>query len=97
MVAYLGLVEEKRRRGVKPAAEGKSDNSQTTLFEVEEPELVEVDTKRGQVENSCAFGGPWFGLEWVRRLGLNCFLSQTIPDGREEMQQTRIMGMPGQL
>ncbi len=78
------------RRGVKPAAEGKSDNGQTALLKVEEPELLAVDTKRVQVENSRACGGPRLGLEWVRRWGLNRFLSQTIPDGREEMQRPRI-------
>jgi hypothetical protein len=46
---------------------------------------VEVDVKRVQVERSRKFGGPWLGLELLRRLELDRFLEETLPEGREEI------------
>jgi transposase len=37
------------------------------------------------VERQRAFGGPWLGQELMRQLGLERFLSDAIPGGREEI------------
>src|SRR5207247_4472605 len=50
-----------------------------------EPEWVEVDVKRVRVERSRKFGGPWLGRELVRRLALDRFLAERLPNGREEI------------
>jgi len=83
-VAYLGQLDEKGRLGLKLAAEDRGPSGQQKLFEETEPEWVEVDTSRVRVENCRDFGGPWLGLELVRKLGLKDFLRSTIPAGREE-------------
>lgn len=85
VIAYLGQVDKKGRLGVKRAAEGNADFHQGDLFEKGKTEWVEVDVSKVRVENRRDFGCPWLGLELVRRLGLNAFLDQTIPPGREEI------------
>jgi len=44
---------------------------------------VEVDVKRVHVERSRKFGGPWLGLELLRRLDLDRFLEETLPQGEK--------------
>jgi len=85
VVAYLGQLDEEGRLGVKQAAEGKGRSRQGDLFEGARPEWVEVDASRVRVENSRDFGGPWLGLEMVRMLGLDRFLEEAVPSGREEV------------
>jgi transposase len=85
VVAYLGKLDERGRLGVKGVAEGRGTTRQRTLFSEPQPFWVEVDAARVRVENCRQFGGPWLGLELVRRLGLNEFLETTIPVGREEI------------
>ena len=85
VVAYLGQLEERGRLGVKEAAEGRRGSRQKRLFDDVQPQWVEVDASRVRVENCRDFGGPWLGLELVRRLGLQEFLRQTIPPGREKI------------
>jgi len=85
VVAYLGELDEKGRLGVKRAAEGNGRSGQQKLFEELKPEWVEVDTSRVRVENCRDFGGPWLGLELVRHLGLDEFLAEIIPSGREDI------------
>lgn len=46
---------------------------------------MEVDVKRVKVERSRKFGGPWLGLELLRRLELDRFLEETLPEGRQEI------------
>jgi len=66
--------------------EGEDETSyQRSLFENEEPEWIEVDFKRIVVERTCKFGGPWLGLELLRRLGLEEFVTRMLPAGREEV------------
>ena len=84
IVAWLGVMDEQGRLGVKRCAE-KHTAYQTGLFHSPEPEWVEVDVKRVRVERSRKFGGPWLGKELVRRLELDRFLEQTLPNGREEI------------
>jgi transposase len=85
VVAYLGKLDERGRLGVKGVAEGRGTTRQRTLFSEPKPFWVEVDAAGVRVENCRQFGGPWLGLELVRRLGLNEFLEATIPVGREEI------------
>jgi len=84
VVAWLGVMDEQGRLGVKHCAE-KRPGHQTDLFRSTEPEWVEVDVKRVRVERSRKFGGPWLGKELLRRLALDEFLGQTLPNGREEI------------
>ena len=84
VVAWLGVMDEQGRLGVKRCAE-KGAGYQTDLFRSAEPEWVEVDVKRVRVERSRKFGGPWLGRELLRRLELDGFLERTLPNGREEI------------
>ena len=73
VVAWLGVMDERGRLGVKRCAE-KNTAYQTGFFTKTEPEWVEVDVKRVRVERSRKFGGPWLGRELLRRLELDRFL-----------------------
>ncbi len=84
VVAWLGVMDERGRLGVKRCAE-KQPGYQTGLFTRTEPEWVEVDVKRVRVERSRKFGGPWLGRELLRRLELDRFLEEKLPNGREEI------------
>src|SRR3989454_7109600 len=84
VVAWLGVMDERGRLGVKRCAE-KNTGYQTDFFTKTEPEWVEVDVKRVRVERSRKFGGPWLGRELLRRLELDRFLEETLPNGREEI------------
>lgn len=83
VVAYLGMLPEAERRAVADAAQGKRA-VQPGLFE-EGAAWVEVDASRVRVERLREFGGPWLGLELLRQVGLDAFLSETLPCGREEI------------
>src|SRR5438132_3175996 len=89
VVAWLGVMDERGRLGVKRCAE-KNTTYQTGLFTSTEPEWVEVDMKRVRVERSRKFGGPWLGRELLRRLELDVFLEETLPNGREEIPWSAI-------
>jgi transposase len=84
VVAWLGVMDEQGRLGVKRCAE-RATSHQGHLFGDTEPRWVEVDVKRVRVEHSRKFGGPWLGLELLRRLELDRFLEETLPEGREEI------------
>ena len=84
VVAYLGEMDDDGRIGVKHCAENRRE-VQTGLFGKAIPEWVEVDLKRVHVERSRKFGGAWLGLEMLRRLGLDRFLEEHLPAGREEI------------
>src|SRR6266852_268352 len=84
VVAWLGVMDERGRLGVKRCAE-KNTGYQTDFFTKTEPEWVEVDVKRVRVERSRKFGGPWLGRELLRRLELDRFLEEKLPNGREEI------------
>jgi len=85
VVAYLGRLDEAGRLGVREAALERSGQQQKTLFPEPEPEWVEVDASAVRVENCRQFGGPWLALELIKTLGLDTFLRETIPSGREEV------------
>jgi hypothetical protein len=84
IVAWLGEMDKAGRLGVKEVAEGTLGH-QYDLFEKTEPEWVEIDVNRVKVENVVDFGGPWLGLELMKRLGLDRFLLEHVPRGREEV------------
>lgn len=86
VVAYIGDVDQAARLGIKQAALNQSGTFQRDLFgEVPEPEWVEVDAKRVRVERLRDFGGYWFGLAVWQKLGLDSFLDEVMPPGREEI------------
>jgi transposase len=82
VVAYLGELDEPSRRGVQRAVGQAAPRS---LFDPAEPEYVEVDVKGVRVERCRDFGGPWLGLEILRKLDLPDFLDEIMPSGREEV------------
>ena len=86
-VAYVGQLAEGGRLGVKRAAEGKvqQTESQLQFWDDDAPpaEWIEVNTAAVRVENQRGFGGPWLALEVIRRLKLDEFLRRTIPPGKE--------------
>lgn len=84
VVAWLGAMDEQGRLGVKRCAE-RTGVQQPGLFFDPQPEWVEVDVRGVRVERSRKFGGPWLGLELLRRLELDRFLEDTLPEGREEI------------
>ena len=84
VVAWLGVMDEQGRLGVKRCAE-RATLHQGHLFGDREPRWVEVDVKRVRVERSRKFGGPWLGLELLGWLELDRFLEETLPEGREEV------------
>ena len=84
VVAYLGDMDERGRLGVRQAARGGADPQQQ-LFDEESPRFVEVDLDAVRVENCRAFGGPWLGLQILRKLGLIELLPKLIAPGREEI------------
>jgi transposase len=84
-VAWLGELDKAGRLGVVNSVKG-SDCVQENLFLKEpEPEWVEVNVKGVRVENIRDFGGPWIGLELIRRLGLDRFFEKHIVKGREKV------------
>lgn len=85
VVAWLGQLDEAGRLGIKQAAEEQPSSSQKKLFPEPEPEWVEVNASAVRVENCREFGGPWLALELIKLLGLDDFLQETIPSGREDV------------
>jgi len=84
VVAYLGDAAGPRRRGVKRAAGGRTSRCPSG-FDATEAEWVEVDVKRLRVERCLDFGGPWLGLQLLRKLGRIDFLDEVMPRGRAEI------------
>jgi transposase len=84
VVAWLGELDERGRMAIRPDGQGET-GYQRSLFDNEEPEWIEVDLKGIAVEQTRRFGGPWLGLELLRKLGLDAFINQTVPGGREDV------------
>ena len=84
VVAYLGQMTPGERRGVKGLADGSGPSGQRSFLKAQ-AEWAEVRVSGVSVERCRAFGGPWLGWELVRHLGLDRFLRETIPDGREDV------------
>ena len=82
VVAYLGQADARSRRRTKAAA-GQPD--EPGLFEPAEPPYAEVDLRTVRVERCLEFGGPWLGLQLLKKLELLDFLQEIMPFGREEV------------
>ena len=67
VVAYLGQWDADVRLGVRQAAQGGP--FQSALFDETQPQWVEIDASRMRVEAVKDLGGPFVGLELMRRLG----------------------------
>lgn len=85
VVAWLGELDERGRVGIQRTAEGTRRVRQRSLFADREPEWVEVDLNGVRVERARQFGGPWLGLELLKRVGLMEFLRETMPPRKEEV------------
>jgi len=85
VVAWLGELDGRGRLAIRQQGAEADTGYQRGLFEDEEPEWIEVDLKRIAVERTCKFGGPWLGLELLRRLDLDEFVTTVLPTGREEV------------
>jgi hypothetical protein len=86
VVAYLGDISQSEGYSIKQAAEEKTGNWQSCLFDAEgEPKWAEVDTKRIRVGKVRDFGGYWLGLQILEKLELVSFLESKIPRGLEEI------------
>jgi len=88
VVAWLGELDEHGRLTIR-----HGDGYQGSLFDDEEPEWIEVDLKRIAVERTRKFGGPWLGLELLRKLGLDAFITETVPGGGREDVPWAVMAM----
>jgi transposase len=83
VVSYLGQADESLRCGLHNKASGKSH--QRLLFNDVKPRWVEVDINNIRVENCLDFGGPWLGIELLKRLGLPELFNNMLPSGREDI------------
>ncbi len=81
-MAWLGEMDETGRLGVENAAEG-GGGVQRKLFDDVKPEWVEVNINEVRVEKIKDFGGPWLGLELMRRLEIDRFFRDHMPRGKE--------------
>ena len=84
VVAYLGQMDESGRLGVREAAR-KHPGHQGHLDRQAAPQWVTIDLHRVRVERCLELGGPWLGLELMRKLGLREFLQQALPPGGEQV------------
>lgn len=82
VVAYLGQVDGPTRRKAKAAAGAPEEPS---LFEPGDGDYAEVDLKKVRVERCLEFGGPWLGLQVLKKLDLLDILDEIMPSGREEV------------
>jgi transposase len=93
VVAYLGELDEQGRLGIQRRAEGAPPVYQRRLYEEDaEPCWVEVDLQGVRVERHQELGGPWLGVELLRRLDLVRFLEEKLATGREAVPWP-LMGM----
>ena len=83
VVAWLGELDKQGRIAVRQ--QGERTGYQGDLFDDNEPEWIEVDLKQISIERTRRFGGPWLGLELLKKLGLDAYISEAIPGGREDI------------
>ena len=89
IVAWLGEMDESGRLGVENAAKGRV-GFQSRLFGDAQPEWIEVNVSGVRVERIRDFGGPWLGLELMRRLEIDHFFREHMPRGREAIDWAEI-------
>src|SRR5207244_12600634 len=77
VVAWLGVMDERGRVGVKRCA---SENSgcPTDFFTKREPVWVAGDEKRVRVDRSRKCGGPWVGRRWAARVDRGRFCAASL-------------------
>jgi len=85
VVAYLGQMDESGRLGVREAAR-KHPGHQRRLDDAVAPRWVTIDAHRVRVERCLELGGPWLGLELMRKVGLTEFLQRALPSGQEQVR-----------
>jgi len=68
VVSYLSQADRSLRIGMQQRATGIP--YQRMLFDDVAPAWVEVDANRIRVERCVYFGGPWLGLDLLRRRAL---------------------------
>lgn len=95
-VSYLGDLAADVRDGVAASATDRHDR-QPALFDDHPPARAEVDLRSLRVERTVAFGGVWLGKALLAGLGLDTFLAEHLPLGREAipwavMAQVLILG-----
>jgi transposase len=83
-VAYLGQMDHQGRLGVQQLAEGRSSH-QRELFEDVQPEWVEIDARRIQIENCRQFGACWLALRLLDKLGIASLFKTIMPPGKEDI------------
>ena len=83
-VAYLGQLDHKGRLGIQQVAQSNC-NYQRQLFDEVQPEWVEIDAKRIQVERCREFGGSWLALKLLDKLGIASLFKSVMPQGREDI------------
>lgn len=84
IVAYLGEMDSAGRIGVKVAAQG-SGGYQQSFSDTVTPRWVEINVHGVRTERVREFGSVWLGLELLKRLGLNEFFKELLPEGREQI------------
>ena len=95
VIAYLGRLDEEGRLGIRQAAACNAsvdDEQQHLPFATKDsrdlsnevqPLWVTVNASAVRVENCTQFGGPWLALQLIRKIGLDDFLDNHLPHGRE--------------
>ncbi|MCE9559449.1 MAG: hypothetical protein K8R88_10900, partial [Armatimonadetes bacterium] len=73
---------EEQRLGVAAAALGGKHQYR---FGEPDPQFVRIDPKSIKAQRVREFGGPWLGLELVKKLGIDALLNQATELGREEV------------
>jgi transposase len=84
-VAWLGEMDVAGRMGVQRTAENRQEVQGQLWQEGVSPEWVEVDLRGVRVERVVDFGGPWLGLQLLRQLRLDEFLTGHLPEGKEQI------------
>ena len=97
VVSYLGDLAADVRAGVAAAATGQCAHQPSLFADAVVPDRVEVNLRSVRVERTVAFGGVWLGQWLLKRLGLDTFFAEHLPQGREEipwavMAQVLILG-----
>ena len=82
VVAYLGQADAPSRRKAKATA-GACD--EPSLFDPGQGQYAEVDLRKVRVERCLDFGGPWLGLQILKKLDLLKFLQEIMPAGLEQV------------
>ena len=75
VVSWLGELDKAGRLGIEGVAKRRHGHQQNLFEENPEPQWVEVNVKGVRVENIRDFGGPWIGVELIRKLGLDRFFT----------------------